>query len=108
MPVEAIFPRLGRVNINSRWYNMKSLIVELNEAEEYPSKDIYLLWQQQPGAELGLVRYGVLYQRLLMLTLLGPFSRSDGCDSFWHGDQAVPGSAGGVENVVTGVEDAVG
>ena len=36
------------------------------------------------------------------------FSRYDGCDAFWLCDEVPPGVAGGVDDVVIGLEDEVG
>jgi hypothetical protein len=47
------------------------------------------------------------YQRSLSLTVIGPLCHSDGRDSGGAIEEAVPGVAGGVEDVVVGGEDAV-
>ncbi len=38
----------------------------------------------------------------------GPASGCDGCDAFWHCDQAVPSVATGIDDGVGGLEDAIG
>lgn len=48
-----------------------------------------------------------LYQRPSFLTDMRPFAHPDGCDGAGLIDEAVPGVAGGVDDVVVGVEDAV-
>jgi succinyl-CoA:acetate CoA-transferase len=47
------------------------------------------------------------YQRPSFLTDMGPFAHPDGCDGFGLIDEAVPCVAGGVDDVVVAVEDAV-
>ena len=48
-----------------------------------------------------------LYQWSQGLTVVGPVSQSDGHDSPRLIDDAVPGFAGGIEDILVGVEGAV-
>ena len=48
------------------------------------------------------------YHWPLSLTCVGPVAHSDRGDGFWSGDEVSPSLAGGVDDLLVGVEDAVG
>lgn len=47
------------------------------------------------------------YQRPSRLTDMRPIAHSNGRDGSWSGDEAVPGFAGRLDDLVIGLEDAV-
>lgn len=61
----------------------------------------------QPFWDSMMGRVRGLYQRSLRLTDSGPFPGGDGLDVLGLIDQFVPSCAGGVDDVVVGLEDAV-